>query len=387
MVRPKKAKRQRLSTLRIDDLPNELVIGTFSYLNMQDLVNCSQVSKRFRAVVVDEQGRRKENLLKIIQDLQCFKCKKVPLPNGDQRKRYLCKNSFHSLCEYHSKITFEDLDNNIFEMKCPCGSLVDQDPSQSIARKLQNLPWICQNYKRGCHEVKMDVNNLKIHHGKCIFRKVFCPHPGCSKYNLKGQNCHIPHCRSSSCWGTRVCFKDIFDHFNTNHKKIWHQIDGESNKWTDLIKGDFLNGCSWYSGKMTSTNGDVFALFARASRIHPHNKVLYIWMMFFGSTEEARNYSCRISIKNNCANEFNYSGPVHTLDKNERTIVNSGFLLLIGSNAAKHLTEKENNLKIEVTIQNLKSEAISKESQDFYQTDSDLSLDSDSSLDLDSDSE
>ena len=79
--------------------------------------------KRFRAVVVDEQGRRKEDFLKIIQDLQCFKCKKVPLPYGDQRKRYLCKNSFHSMCEYHSKITCEDLDNNIFGTKCPCGSL------------------------------------------------------------------------------------------------------------------------------------------------------------------------------------------------------------------------------------------------------------------------
>ena len=110
-------------------------------------------------------------------------------------------------------------------------------------------------------------------------------------------------------------------------------------------------------------------------------------MLFFGSTEEARNYSCRISVKNKFGNEFTYSGPVHTLDTNERAIVNSGFLLLIGSNAAKHLTEKENNLKIEVTIRNLKNEAISMESQDFYQTDSDLSLDSDSSLDLNSDSE
>ena len=113
-----------------------------------------------------------------------------------------------------------------------------------------------------------------------------------------------------------------------------------------------------------------------------------MWMLFFGSTEGARNYSCRISIKNNFGNEFNYSGPVHTLDKSEEAIVNSGFLLLIGSSAAEKLVNKNNNLKIEVTIQNRKSEAISMESKDFYQADSDSSLEPDSFYDSDlSDSE
>ena len=97
-------------------------------------------------------------------------------------------------------------------------------------------------------------------------------------------------------------------------------------------------------------------------------------MLFFGSTEEARNYSCRISVKNNFGNEFNYSGPVHTLDQTEKAIVNSGFLLSIGLDAAKKLVDKRNNLKIMVTIQNRKSEAISTELQDFYQPDSDSSI-------------
>ena len=97
-------------------------------------------------------------------------------------------------------------------------------------------------------------------------------------------------------------------------------------------------------------------------------------MLFFGSTEEARNYSCRISIKNKFGNEFTYSGPVHTLDKTEKAIVNSGFLLSIGLDAAKKMVNKRNNLKIMVTIQNRKSEAISTELQDFYQPDSDSSI-------------
>ena len=97
-------------------------------------------------------------------------------------------------------------------------------------------------------------------------------------------------------------------------------------------------------------------------------------MLYFGSTEEARNYSCRISVKNKFGNEFNYSGPVHTLDQTEKAIVNSGFLLSIGLDAAKKMVNKRNNLKIMVTIQNRKSEAISTELQDFYQPDSDSSI-------------
>ena len=114
-------------------------------------------------------------------------------------------------------------------------------------------------------------------------------------------------------------------------------------------------------------------------------------MLSFGSTEKAKNYSCKISIKNDFGNEFNYSGPVHTLDKTEKAILKSGFLLLIGLDAAKKLVNKRNNgLKIEVTIQNRRSEAISTELQDFYQPDSDSSLEPDSFYsysDMDSDME
>jgi hypothetical protein len=97
------AKHQTFSCVRFEDLPNELVIGIFGYLNMIELINCNRVSKRLQEIVLDEQGSRKEDLLKIIQDLQCFICKKVPGPNGDQSKRYLCENSVHSFCETHKK--------------------------------------------------------------------------------------------------------------------------------------------------------------------------------------------------------------------------------------------------------------------------------------------
>ena len=48
---------------------------------------------------------------------------------------------------------------------------------------------------------------------------------------------------------------------------------------------------------------------------------------------------------------------------------------MIGPNAAKNLMNKEKDVQIKVSIQNLKNEAFSKESQVFYRKDTDLSDD------------
>ena len=103
-----------------------------------------------------------EELLKILPELQCHKCKGVPGPNGAKKNRYFCMNGSHVLCENH-------------KTKCRCGSLVAKMPSLLIAKLLQDLPWMCQNYENGCREIKMDAEELEHHQGKCIFRQVLCP--------------------------------------------------------------------------------------------------------------------------------------------------------------------------------------------------------------------
>ena len=108
----------------------------------------------------------------------------------------------------------------------------------------------------------MDVKSLKIHQGECPFRRVFCPHPDCRV--LEDNHDH------SICAGKKVCFKDIFYHLNTIHKNSWGEINGESNKWTDLLYGDFSDGDNWFPGKMTSTDGDVFSLL---SRVHKYASI------------------------------------------------------------------------------------------------------------------
>ena len=103
-----------------------------------------------------------EELLRLIPVLQCQKCKNVPGPNGKQKNRYSCFDSSHTLCEKH-------------KTNCPCGSMAGKSPSPVIANLLQNLPWMCQNYKTGCRESRMNEEGLQHHQGKCIYRKVFAP--------------------------------------------------------------------------------------------------------------------------------------------------------------------------------------------------------------------
>ena len=101
-------------------------------------------------------------LLKILPELQCHECKDVPGPNGYDKNRYSCMKGSHVLCEKHRV------------KKCPCGSKIAKKPSSIIAKLLQDLPWMCQNYKNGCREFKMEVEGLDNHHRKCIFRYYLC---------------------------------------------------------------------------------------------------------------------------------------------------------------------------------------------------------------------
>ena len=112
---------------------------------------------------------KSEELLRFIPDLQCHKCKDVPGPNGNEKNRYSCVDFSHTLCEKD-------------KLKCPCGSLVVKNPSPITAKLLEELPWMCKNYKRGCREVQFDIGGLELHQRKCNFRQIQCPDLSCFQY-------------------------------------------------------------------------------------------------------------------------------------------------------------------------------------------------------------
>ena len=56
-------KRQKLSILQMEDLPNEIILKIFKNLDVKDLLRCGQMSKRVRAISMDESLWEKINLL------------------------------------------------------------------------------------------------------------------------------------------------------------------------------------------------------------------------------------------------------------------------------------------------------------------------------------
>ena len=49
-----KAKCQKLSILQFEDLPDEIILGVLSFLDIKDLLRCAQTSKRIRNISNDE---------------------------------------------------------------------------------------------------------------------------------------------------------------------------------------------------------------------------------------------------------------------------------------------------------------------------------------------
>ena len=264
-----------------------------------------------------------EELLRLISDLQCHKCKNVPGPNGSQMKRYSCTKAAHTLCEEH-------------KTKCACGSKVVESPSPIIAKLLQNLPWMCQNYKTGCRESKMNEDDLEHHQNKCIYRQVVCP---------------------NNCEDGKVLFKDVIDHLKKCQPAVYEEkmSNGEENKFLveyGTSKFGLKDKKSWSPGKMTTSCGAVFF-----NTAYTENKVMYFLICLMGSSDEAKKYSCTFSIKNEIGEKFIYSGPVHTIDKGKDDIIASGSLLMMGLNAVKNSLNEEKSLEVEITIRNLKEEA------------------------------
>ena len=105
-------------------------------------------------------------------------------------------------------------------------------------------------------------------------------------------------------------------------------------------------------GKFTVTDGDVFydaGYFA--------NNAFHYVIYFSGSPDEAKKFSCTISVANKDGEKFTYTGKVHTLDEKADDIIASASCFKIDNNFVKKSLDEEKILHIELTIRNLKREA------------------------------
>jgi len=181
---------------------------------------------------------------------------------------------------------------------------------------LQDMPWMCQNYEKGCREIRVDVEELEHHQGKCIFRQVFCPDWICEE---------------------KVMFKDVNDHLVTVHKnnRKWKMVVGEKNKWATFkpFKNSELDGSTrvtWSPRKITSTEGDVFYEVCYLA-----NKACHFMIYLLGSPDEAKKFSCTFSVTNEDGEKIIYTGKIHTLDEKADDIIASESLFRIGKKFAR----------------------------------------------------
>ena len=118
----------------------------------------------------------KQLLEKLKPDLQCYKCKDLPGPHRDQRKRYSCIDASHLLCEKD-------------KAKCPCGSFVGTKPSTIIDKLLEGFSYkMCDDYAAGCRVIKMSTGDFQKHQRNCPFRQVFCPVLACKEKRVLSQD-------------------------------------------------------------------------------------------------------------------------------------------------------------------------------------------------------
>ena len=181
---------------------NHIVFFTFQF---HDLF-CR--TRNFKRKIMANYRAKCQELLRFIPDLQCHKCQDVPGPN--EKNRYSCVDS-HTLCEKD-------------KLKCPCGSVVGKNPSPILAKLMKDLPWMCQNYKRGCREIKRDIGELEFHQRKCVFRKVYCPKLECRAEKSGSRNFEL-------------LFKDVNKHLNDYHANSWAvpMLPNKKNVWMASI--------------------------------------------------------------------------------------------------------------------------------------------------------
>jgi hypothetical protein len=132
------------------------------------------------------------------------------------------------------------------------------------------LPLSCKFQKIGCNAV-LTLESLLYHEVECQFRGIFCPFEQCQK--------EVPY----------IVFKNLDDHLTEYHKDILSEN-------TSYIESYFKNFSSWSTPsptKLVLNNAQFFLVMAREK--WPKGR-FYIWVYYYGSPEEAKNYHCSIKL-------------------------------------------------------------------------------------------
>ena len=271
----------------------------------------------------------REALEEIISELRCYSCKSVPASYGQRRYVYVCVKVGHSLCE-----NCKD--------KCACGSKVTKAPSKAISNLLKSLPNYCRFFHRGCREM-LPMEEVEKHEKCCVFRVVICPTYYCEEL---------------------ISFHLFEQHFNSRKHPPGDIITAprkSENSDTFLIypkiKTCNIDQAGFATRKLSKSQNETF--FVNGFTL---KGTLHLWVQYYGSSEEAKNYEFSMSSKTKTSKMNTHYGPVYSIDEDKKAIWNKGETFAMSTRFMLGMIEKDGEFAIEVEIKCLKDKSKNPES-------------------------
>lgn len=256
----------------------------------------------------------RDNLKRLMRQLQCYSCKVVPTPNFSDR--YCCIEEHHLLCEK-------------CKSKCFCGSGVVKKPSKLVKELLIQCPWTCIYFTNGCGEFEISTEVLGRHQSNCVFREVVCPDLGCYE---------------------RITYKDVFAHLQTRHEAI--KIGPEKLRSFNIRLGasTISNGDFWHPTLLEISSNKYLILNGMAKENH-----VMFWVFYPGPSEECMDFTCTFRLAND-ASEHMFKGPLYPLDEENKSIVDSQPIFSLKTSTLKMFLDEDNGFILKLTLQKDKIE-------------------------------
>jgi hypothetical protein len=227
----------------------------------------------------------------IFEFVVCQICLEVPKYGAI----YTCDSGDHATCnDCWNRFTAKRV--------CKCKAVINCR-NKGLEKVRTTLPLSCKFRKNGCSAV-LTLESLLYHEVECQFRAIFCPVRECQK--------EVP----------RIVFKNLEDHLTEYHK------DYRSEN-TSYIESYYKYFSSWFTPsptKLALNNAQFFLLMAMDEG---PKDLVYIWVYYYGSPEEAKNYHCSIKLFGD-GEEYIYNGPPRSLDESHDQIIREDHALSLG---------------------------------------------------------
>ena len=228
---------------------------------------------------------------------------------------------------------------------CSCKKPLLSEPCTLIKALLSanKMQFKCENHAEGCQKL-LDKENMTFHHAECLFRIVQCPRIPCHSF---------------------VPFYLLLDHMKSQEKIFLLKKDQCYN--VDVYQTSFgkkVKAIHWIN--MTTAYGSSIplkfeiednAFFTVAKQT---NGAFYHWVHFFGSRQEAKNFSCTLEYLHKATAKvvMTQTSEVFSVDDTADSIIEDGKCVGMSSKAfcANMVKYGCNRFEFNLEIRNLKEE-------------------------------